>query len=116
MRRGLPVLLLALAASVGTLLAQTGPTTYLVPPKAIVDVLDAPPPSGVVVSPTRDVMALLPRRSMPSIAELAQPMLSLAGTRVNPVTNGPHRAPLGTGITLRSAGTATFRSVPADAR
>ena len=118
MRRGLVVLSLALAASVSAVLAQTGPSTYLIPPKAIVDILDAPPPPAVVVSPTREVMALLPRRSMPSIAELAQPMLGLAGTRVNPVTNGPHRAPLGTGITLRSVANGTERkvAVPADAR
>src|SRR5262245_23823653 len=117
MRRGLVVLSLALITSVSALLAQTGPSTYLIPPKAIVDILDTPPPPGVVVSPTRDVMALLPRRSMPSIAELAQPMLGLAGTRVNPLTNGPHRAPLGTGITLRSIANGSERkvAVPADA-
>src|SRR5215213_1155821 len=119
MRRILVALSLFLAVGVGSLVAQqTGPATYLVPPKAIVDILDTPPPPGVVVSPTREVMALLPRRSMPSIAELAQPMLSLAGTRVNPATNGPHRAPLGTGVTLRSVANGTERKValPADAR
>jgi dipeptidyl aminopeptidase/acylaminoacyl peptidase len=118
MRRGALVLSLALVTSVGALLAQTDPSTYLIPPKAIVDVLDAPPPPGVVVSPTRDVLALLPRRSMPSIAELAQPMLSLAGSRVNPANNGPHRASLGTGITLRSVASGTERkvTVPPDAR
>ena len=54
---------------------------------------------------------------MPSIAELAQPMLRLAGVRVNPLTNGPHRAPAGTGITLRTVATGSERkvSVPADA-
>ena len=118
MRRGLVVLSLALIASVSALLAQTGPSSYLIPPKAIVDILDTPPPPGVVASPTREVLALLPRRSMPSIAELAQPMLGLAGTRMNPVTNGPHRAALGTGITLRSVANGTERkvAVPAEAR
>jgi dipeptidyl aminopeptidase/acylaminoacyl peptidase len=119
MRRGVVVLALALVAGVSSLVAQpTGPSTYLIPPKAIVDILDTPPPPSVVASPTREVLALLPRRSMPSIAELAQPMLGLAGTRVNPVTNGPHRAPLGTGITLRSIANGTERkvAVPAEAR
>ena len=32
-------------------------------------------------------MAVLERTSMPSIAELAQPMLRLAGVRINPKTN-----------------------------
>ena len=60
------------------------PPVYRTPPPAIVDILDAEPLPGVSVSPTRDVLALLPRRSMPSIAELAQPMLRLAGVRVEP--------------------------------
>ena len=119
MRKGLLALSLALVVGVSSLVAQqSAPATYQIPPKAIVDILDAPPLPGVVVSPTREVMALLPRRSMPSIAELAQPMLGLAGTRVNPLTNGPHRAPLGTGITLRSIANGSERrvAVPADAR
>ena len=119
MRRILLALSLALAVGVSSLVAQqSAPATYQIPPKAIVDILDAPPLPGVVVSPTREVLALLPRRSMPSIAELAQPMLGLAGTRVNPLTNGPHRAPLGTGITLRSIANGSERkvAVPAGAR
>ena len=119
MRRILVALSLVLLVGVGSLVAQQGgPSNYLLPPKAIVDILDAPPSPGVAVSPTREVLALLPRRSMPSIAELAQPMLGLAGTRVNPLTNGPHRAPLGTGITLRSVANGSERkvAVPADAR
>ena len=109
---------LALVAGVSSLVAQQpGPSTYQVPPKAIVDILDAEPLPGVTVSPTRDVLRSLPRRAMPSIAELAQPMLRLAGVRVNPLTNGPHRAPAGTGITLRTVATGSERrvSVPADA-
>ena len=119
MRKGLLALSLALVVGVSSLVAQqSAPATYQIPPKAIVDILDAPPLPGVVVSPTREVLALLPRRSMPSIAELAQPMLGLAGTRVNPLTNGPHRAPLGTGITLRSIANGSERkvAVPAGAR
>ena len=45
-------------------------------------------------------MALTKARAYPTIAELSQPMLRLAGARVNPKTNGPHRASglPGTGI------------------
>jgi len=79
------------------LFAQTpaqpaAPTGYLLPPKAIVDILDAPPPPTVELSPSRDVVALLERSSMPTIAALAQPMLRLAGVRINPRTNAPHRS------------------------
>ncbi|MGE3275901.1 MAG: prolyl oligopeptidase family serine peptidase [Vicinamibacterales bacterium] len=64
---------------------------YLLPPPVIVDMLDAPPPPRVEVSPARDRVALLERASMPPLAEVSQPMLRLAGVRINPRTNGPHR-------------------------
>ena len=76
-------------------------TGYLIPPPDIVDILDAPPIPHVVVSPRGDTVALLSRPSMPSIAELAQPMLRLAGYRLNPRTNGPHRSAGITRITLK---------------
>ncbi|HKC41572.1 MAG TPA: prolyl oligopeptidase family serine peptidase, partial [Gemmatimonadales bacterium] len=41
------------------------------------------------VSPDRQWLLLLEQRSMPTIAELAQPMLRLAGNRINPRTTGP---------------------------
>jgi dipeptidyl aminopeptidase/acylaminoacyl peptidase len=105
MRRTTLALFTATLATAG-LLAQ-GPTTtgYLTPAKAIVDILDAEPIPTVVVSPTRDTMAAIARRNMPPIAELAQPMLRLAGLRINPRNNGPHRQPGGTSITLRAIGT-----------
>ena len=72
---------------------QTQPVAsgYLLPPKVIVDILDTPPPPTAELSPSRDTMVLLERASMPTIAELAQPMLRLAGVRINPRTNGPYR-------------------------
>ncbi len=72
-----------------TALAQEA-TGYLTPPQAIVDILDAPPILRAVVSPTGETIAVLTRRSMPALSELAQPMLRLAGYRINPRTNGPH--------------------------
>ena len=90
-------------------LAQSGAPTYQKPPQAIVDIMDAPPLPAVAVSPLRDVMALVPRRSMPSIAELARPWLGLAGSRVDPANNGPRGAPDGTGITLRTIATGAER-------
>src|ERR1043165_5013727 len=64
------------------------PSGYLTPPKVITDILDAPPTPGVIVAPDRRVVALLYRRSMPTIAELAEPVHRIAGTRINPKTNG----------------------------
>jgi dipeptidyl aminopeptidase/acylaminoacyl peptidase len=76
-------------------------TGYLEPPQAIVDILDAPPILPAVVSPTGDTIAILSRPSMPALSELAQPMLRLAGYRINPRTNGPHRTAGLSRITIR---------------
>src|SRR5436190_1300414 len=73
---------------------------YLLPPKAIVDVFDAEPLPQTLINPNHQAVALIKAHNYPTIAELAQPMLRLAGSRVNPKTNGPHRASglPGTGI------------------
>lgn len=81
-----------LASSDWSLRAADEPR-YLTPPQVIVDLLDAPPFPDALISPKRDTVALLHRRSMPPVSELAQPMLRLAGSRVNARTNGPHRVP-----------------------
>lgn len=84
---------------------------YLLPPKVIVDMLDAPPPPTAEVSPARDVIALLDRASMPSIAELAQPFYRLAGMRINPRTNAPHRGTRYQNLTLKVIADNTERKV-----
>ena len=87
----------ALLAQVPT---ASDPAKYVLPPKAVVDVFDADFLPQTTLSPNRQVVALTKARAYPTIAELAQPMLRLAGLRVNPKTNGPHRASglPGTGI------------------
>jgi dipeptidyl aminopeptidase/acylaminoacyl peptidase len=102
---------LVLTALVASQIRTDAAATYLVPPKVIVDILDAPPLPTATVSPTRDVVALLERRSMPSIEELAQPMYRLAGYRVNPRTNGPQRPSTLIGITLERLGTGASTAV-----
>jgi hypothetical protein len=84
---------------------------YLQPPKVIIDLLDAPPLPTVELSPTRDVVAVLERASMPTIAELAQPMLRLAGARINPRTNGLHRAQTARRLALKDVATGVERAV-----
>jgi dipeptidyl aminopeptidase/acylaminoacyl peptidase len=91
--------------------AQPASTGYLLPPKAVVDILDAPPPPSTDLSPTRDTLALIERASMPSLSELAQPMLRLAGRRINPRTNGPHRAQVSRAITLKAIADGSERKV-----
>jgi dipeptidyl aminopeptidase/acylaminoacyl peptidase len=67
-----------------------GQGSYKQPPKKILDVLNAPAIPSTSISPTRDKIAITAPLRYPPIADLAQPMLRLAGTRVNPNTNGPH--------------------------
>ena len=69
--------------------------TYQVPPKAIVDLVDTRPTPSVDVSPVdksgKRWLLIEPLSGLPSITELAQPELRLAGLRFNPRTNGPSR-------------------------
>src|SRR5437016_14261258 len=74
------------AASLQFAQTPSGPR-YMKPPKEVVDAFDAPPLPAAILSPSKQVIALTYRRAYPTIAELSQPMLRLAGARVNPRTN-----------------------------
>jgi len=93
LNRALRAAALALAFIVPALAAQspTEAPRYQLPPKPIVDAFDAPPAPQALLSPSRQVVALIERRGNPSIAELARPMVRLAGSRVDTATFGPHR-------------------------
>jgi len=95
--------LLPLLFLLATTLAADTPK-YLVPPPEVVAAFDAPPLPEVLLSPSKKVMALAYRKGQPTIAALSQPMLRLAGERVNPRTNGPHRASLIYAIKLQKIG------------
>jgi len=95
------------------------PSGYLTPPRVIVDILDAAPAPTVIVSPDHTLVALLDRRSMPTIADLAEPIHRIAGTRINPRTNGrQQRTGSVFGITLRAISDGTDRkiTVPVNAK
>ena len=97
--------------------AQSDAPAYQKPPQAIVDIMDAAPLPGVAVSPLRDVIALVPRRSMPSIAELARPWLGLAGVADRSGEQRPARTLRpALGITLRTIGTGAERTHPGSCR
>ena len=95
----------------------TAQTPYRTPPQTIVDILDTPPLPAASVSPDRQWILLLEQRSMPTIAELAQPMLRLAGNRINPRTSGPQLPGGLTGLLLKriSDGSERRIAVPAPA-
>ncbi|QYO65226.1 prolyl oligopeptidase family serine peptidase [Leptolyngbya sp. 7M] len=98
------VLLLPIAA-----LSQGG---YKQPPKAVMDVLNAPANPTTSVSPARDKIALFEPLRYPPISELARPMLRLAGSRIDPTRNSQHRQPYSLSLTLRSIADGTEKRVP----
>lgn len=78
-----------------------GGTPYQKPPKEVLDVLTAKPTPLLSVSPARDYVILMQAVSYPSITEVSQPMLRLAGLRLDPNTNGLHLAPNFTSFELK---------------
>jgi dipeptidyl aminopeptidase/acylaminoacyl peptidase len=89
------ILLLLAAINTG---AQQG---YKKPSKEVLDILNAPVMPGASVSPTRDNVILTTSLRYPPLADLAQPMLRLAGRRINPASNSPHRFQYSVGLTLK---------------
>ncbi|CAN5873468.1 S9 family peptidase [soil metagenome] len=76
--------------------------SYKQPPKDVMDVLNAPVTPSTSVSPAKDKIALLEPLRYPPISELAEPMLRLAGLRINPRTNAQHRQLYFVKVTLKN--------------
>ncbi|HPS98601.1 MAG TPA: prolyl oligopeptidase family serine peptidase [Bacteroidales bacterium] len=115
MRKMLVIVILAASAM---LISAQDKTGYQLPPEAIVSLLDAPQTPSVNLSPDNQTMLLLFRPGLPSIADLSQPELRLAGVRFDPSTNGPSR---GQGISrissMKTDGTQAgdLKGLPSDA-
>jgi dipeptidyl aminopeptidase/acylaminoacyl peptidase len=92
--------LLFLLAVATAFAAPTDPA-YRTPSPALAALVDAPAAPGVSVSPDRKTLLLLERTESPSIAELSQPELRLAGIRFEPTVNAPSRALTYTGLLLK---------------
>jgi dipeptidyl aminopeptidase/acylaminoacyl peptidase len=104
---------------------------YQQPPKSIVQLVDTRPTPEVDVSPVavagRRWMLIEFLSGMPTIADLAQPELRLAGLRFNPKTNGPSRGRYVTSLKLKpledtagakvnAAGDETISGLPGEAK
>lgn len=84
---------------------------YQKAPQPIHDLLSAPPTPLVLVSPKVDQLLVADRLANPPIADLAAPMLRLAGLRINPATNGRHHPPRLVGLSLVDVATGKARKV-----
>jgi dipeptidyl aminopeptidase/acylaminoacyl peptidase len=108
------VAVLALAALSLASVAALAQGGYQKPPQEVLDVLNARVTPTAFISPTRDRLLLATGVRYPSIADLAQPMLRLAGLRLNPNTSGPHRGQYYVAYTLKriADGVETTVSLP----
>src|SRR5262249_16753482 len=109
---------LAVILTVVSSLGLAQEASYMKPPQAILDVLNAPEPPQVSVSPTRDMMLMSTLLPYPPIADVAAPMLRLAGSAIDPSANGPHRAQYSVALTLKKIadGGETKIVLPANAK
>src|SRR5690606_38800309 len=90
---------------------------YRQPPQVIVDILEAPSLPSVSVSPDRGWLLLQDRSSMPTIADMAEPILRIAGTRINPARTSSAGIPRTVGLRLKAIDGSTERTIrtPANA-
>jgi dipeptidyl aminopeptidase/acylaminoacyl peptidase len=79
--------------------AQDG---YQMPPKEIADLVLAKPTPAVSVDTKGEWMLLSQRSSYPTVEELAQPELKIAGLRLNPNNFSPSRQSYVTNLTLKN--------------
>lgn len=124
LKQALPALvLLAAVPALATPAAAQAPAapTYQQPPQPIAQILDSKPNPTASLSPDRKTLLLQDRSNLPSIAELSEPMLRLAGYRINPKNNGPANSRVAwlTGLSFQAVDGGAARVVaglPADAR
>jgi dipeptidyl aminopeptidase/acylaminoacyl peptidase len=75
---------------------------YKTPPKDIADLVSVKPTPSVSISENGEWILFLERNSYPSIEELAQPELKIAGLRINPRNFSPSRQTFINNLYLKS--------------
>ena len=117
-RRTIFVTAVALGALFLAIGSEAADVKYQKPPNAVLDVFNAPPFPVAFPNPTGDTLLLATPVLYPPIADLAKPMLRLAGLRIDPTTNGEHHASYWSGLSLRRVGdgSETKIELPAGAR
>ncbi len=75
-------------------------SAYKMPPAALQAIVDAPRAPQILLSPKRDLAMMIQTPALPSIKEVAQPELKLAGLRINPANYSASRFSFGTDIRM----------------
>ncbi|MEZ5042146.1 MAG: prolyl oligopeptidase family serine peptidase [Saprospiraceae bacterium] len=78
---------------------------YQTPPAAITDLINAPQTPDVSINSSGEWIMLMENPGYPSIEQLAQEELRLAGLRINPRTNSASRSNSYVGLKLKNIGT-----------
>ena len=96
---------MALTAVVGVILLNTAASaqeaaSYKTPPAPLQAIVEQPRAPSVNLSPRRDFAAMVKTPTLPSIREVAQPELKLAGLRINPRTYSQSRFSFGDDLWL----------------
>lgn len=78
---------------------------YQTPAPVLQALVDAPRPPQLWLSPRRDTVAFVQSPALPGIADVAQPELKLAGTRINPRTYSQSQFAFGTDVWLMDIAT-----------
>ena len=102
-------------------MANADDVTYQTPVKAVANLVDATPIPNTALGPDRATLLLVTSRPFPSIAEVAEPELRLAGLRINPRNRSMARRGFAQKFELLDSKTAgavarSITGVPADAR
>ncbi len=103
--------MLVVLAGVALCAADDAKFAYQKAPQVVRQALDAPATPQGIVSPTRDRLLLVEGLRNPPISDLAQPMLRIAGLRLNPATNGPHHPQHHNGLTLVTLADGTQKKI-----
>lgn len=83
-------------------LSSAADLKYQTPPKSLADVVDAAPTPAVDISPDQQWLLILEQANLPSIEEVSQPELRIAGIRLNPRTSGPSRLRYSTAMQIKN--------------
>ncbi len=78
-----------------------GQQAWRLPPREVVEIIDAPPVPRVQISPDRSWMLFIQRDAMPGIEAVSRRKLRLAGMRIDPAANGPFLSRYDRGVSLR---------------
>jgi len=111
-------LLFVAVAGAQTLSAQEG-LRYQVPPQSILDLIDAPTTPSVSFTRSGKIALLYERPDFPTISDVSQPVLGLAGLRLNPANTSSAVAGGSTSITVRDLTTGVdnrIQGLPQEAR